>query len=460
MNTNTSPRDSNVVEAFASGIFAIAMLGILGWIAWYFWAPYLTWAAVQGVLYTHYLLFPFLPFGDPAYADFIRNVEYYLSRNIDYGNVEFQDFVTLMEIFFEALSVIFVPLFLWRGINNLIYAKQKSFTRVLSLTDVAEIQAKRYPRMRPVAAAKLLEQDHRFGPWATSRNPLPYLIHNRLVHSISDADTRAFDLKPFQTLSETEQLNTLNIYHGKLTFSEADVRTLLVRQIGQRCRYNAKGTIDIDALGPVERAMAIIFLAALTASRENRKTIEDLLDQFGASFKEGGTDDKGAHRPHELNFTGVDTLWATVKDHLKVRQALSVATKQHAYWTTFFTYLFTRVYHEYGTMNARDFSFLKPVNRTLYLLCSQVGLEAARPETGAIRGHFLTECQERHAITQPVVSSACLNLIRHIQREGWLAADLVDDNELEQELAQLTEQCDRDTQEFKRNAAKYGINAR
>lgn len=381
-------------------------------------------------------------------ADFIINMEDYLSANMNFATVTVNEVVFLQEISFRAISIILVPLLLWRGISNLVFAKTKAFNRKLDLQQLATIQASRYPRMKPVVAAKLLEQDHRFGPWATSRNPLPYLIWNDLISDIDDPDLAIIGVKQFRDLSEAEQLDQVNDFHGKLIIDQSGVFKLLQTQLGTLCAYTSNQLIDINQLPKIERTMAIIFLAARTQKREVRGRINELLDQFGNTFVEGrpATKDQPAI-PHKIDLTGVDQLWLDVQNEPKVKRAILEISRIHAYWSTAFTAMFQFIYNEFRNLKSRDFIFLKPINRSLYLICNQVGLESSRPETCAIRAHYLAELELGSPIIKPVIEDQVHQLLLDIQNEGWLYVDIVQD-EIAEQLTGYEEQCSRDLQEY------------
>ncbi|SIQ99113.1 secretion/conjugation apparatus DotM-related subunit [Marinobacterium stanieri] len=433
----------NSSDLFSSLLISGVIISIFAAVAWYLWSPYILWGTTQVALHTRYLLYPMTLFMSEDMADFILRMPYHLSQTLDFANAQFTDVSYLYSLSMRALSVVFVPLLLWRGTSNLIYAKVKAFTRVLDLESLAEIQATRYPRIKPAIRAKLLKQDQRFGPWATQRNPLPYCIAEGLISDVEDDDAKTLGLPRFKSLTHKDQMNNLMQYYGRLTIDLPKLKQTMSLQLGSRVQYDDEGIVDIHALGVVERALAIIFLAALTKSRANRKTIEKLLDQFGDSFIEGT-----GHTPHQVDLSGVDELWETVKDNIHVRRALLHATKTHAYWGTVFTYFFTRVYDVYGNMISRDFIFLKPVNRRLYLLCNQVGLERPRAEACAIRDHFNFETKCQYPIVEPQIMNVMNELILDIQEEGWLFQDMVVRHE-EDDLARLNEQCAKDLAEYK-----------
>ena len=443
-NNVDRPNDS----ASSTILVVLALLSALLVLAWYLGSSYIAWGTVQTTLFLKQLLIPFTFLYSPDMANFIINMESHLEQNMNYSTVTVSEVVFLQEIAFRSIQVILIPLLIWRGVSNLVFSKTKAFNRRLDINQLAEIQASRYPRMKPVNKAKLLEQDHRFGPWATSRNPLPYLIHNNLVTDIDDPDLALIGEKQFRDMDELEKLNQLKAFHGKLIIDQSGVTKLLVSQLGNRCAYSDNQIINIDALPKIERTTAILFLAARTQKKKYRIRINELLDQFGDSFVEGKPASENQDPiPHKIDLSGVDELWADVKNNSNVKRALLDISRTHAFWSTAFTAMFQFIYNEFRNLKARDFIFLKPVNRSLYLLCSQVGLEASRPETSAIRAHYRAEKKLGSPIFEPFITDQAYQLILSIQNEGWLSEDIVE-SEYENQLIKYAELCAQDLKDY------------
>ncbi|WP_286241261.1 secretion/conjugation apparatus DotM-related subunit [Neptuniibacter halophilus] len=437
--------------AVATFLVLFAMISAMLAAAWFLFSPYIAWGTVQFTLFVKPLLHPFTVIMNDGMADFILNMRSYLEQNMNFSTVTVGEVMFLQGIAFRAISVILVPLLIWRGVSNIIFSKKMTFKRKIGLHELAEIQASRYPRMKPAIKAKLLDQDQRFGPWATQRNPLQLLIHHGLVTATHDPDRELVELKQFNDLTEHEQLNELNSFHGKLDIDKKGVEKMLVKQLGPRCQYNEQQLIDIHQLPKIERTMAIIFLATRTQSRDIRKKINALLDQFGDSFVEGkaATSDSPAI-PHQIDLSGVDELWEEVKNHSQVKLALVHISRTHAYWSTAFTAMFQFVYTHFRNLKSRDFIFLKPVNRQLYLLCNQVGLEQARPEVSGIRCHYLAEIKLGAPIVQPTIEDQAYQLILSVQNEGWLHEDIVP-NDYQLQLDEYNTQYAKDLAEFSNN---------
>ncbi len=442
-------------DPVANLLVVLMLVTFFSVLIWYLYSPYLAWGAAHTAIKARYLLFPFTFLMSDQMADFIQNLDVYLARNLDFANFTLSEFALLLNIIFRSLSVILVPLLLWRGISNIVFAKTKSFTRQLDLLQLAEIQASRYPRMKPPIRAKLLDQDHRFGPWATSRNPLQYLIHHKLVSAKVDPELIAAGYPDFNKCDEEAQLDILNEYHGSLKLYLPKVTQLLVDQLGKPCQYTQSGMIDIQKLPTIDNAMAVIFLAAITGKKIYRERVEKLLDQFGDTFREGSPATANSPAiPHAIDLSGVSELWTDIEKLPTTIKFLINASKKHAYWYSFMTALYQEVYDDYRTMSSKDFKFLKPINRTLFLLCNQVGLEMPRAETCGIRAHYLTERKHGAAILAPQVETQAVWLVEHIQNEGWLETDIVSETDgMESQLEQYNLAYRKDLEEFNKERA-------
>lgn len=446
MANNTIERKDNAGDFLPTMLVVGLLLFFFFWMAWYFFSPYLALGAAKAIIFTHFLLIPFTVFMDDNLASFILDLEAHLAESLDLSNVPVRDFLLLVELNFKAINTLVLPLLIYRGISNLIFAKSKNFTRKLSLRDLAVIHASRNPRMKPPIHARLEEQDHRFGSWRTSMNPLPYLILHGLVTAVPDPEAELAGIPKWEDLNEEEKNDNLDEYYGKLQINQEGLRRLLLNQLGIPCAYRADQLIDIDRLPTIDRAMAVVFIAAALNDRPLRKRVEAMLDQFGDTFVEGNP----PKTPHQIDLSGINELWDDIKDMPKVKRILINGSKKHAYWTTFFTYLFGLVYDNYGTMSSADFRFLKPVNRKLFLLCDQVGLERARSECAAIRSHYAAETKAGFAILSPQTSDAFKNIALSIQMEGWLTKDIISaDAEIEL-LKELNDKCAQDLQDYRK----------
>jgi hypothetical protein len=423
------------------------MVFVLFAILWYFFSPYIIWATIKTTVAVKWLLTPFHYFMSSEKVDFLMNMEEKINRNLDYSKATFSDLTFFLNILFRSLSVILVPLFLWRGITNIKNSKKNSFTRNLSLRDLQAIHAERNPRMKPAFKADLANKDHRFGGWATSRNPLEYLIFNKAISDIEDPELSIIGLKRFSELTELEQLNELERFHGKLVINKAKAHTIFQSQLGQLCTYSNNKIINIDNLPLVDRAMAIIFLATRLQTKEVRVRINKLLDQFGDSFVEAVYQNNSMVSPHKVDFSGVNELWNDIKDHPNVLRALLKISQTHAYWSTAFTAMYEFVYSEFRNIKSRDFAFLKPINRQLYLICNQVGLERARAETVMVRIHYLDELDLKAPIVKADIELSFMSLAQNIQEEGWLTEDIVKSSLVDM-LEELDGQCEQDLIEY------------
>lgn len=426
MNNTQSQNEDPIMTM----IVVMILIGGIGVGIWYLGKPIFAWASAQSALHLRYLLYPITPLFSEEKRDFILHMNVFLERNLDVASASGAEIYVLYKLSMQSLSVVLIPLLLWRGINNLMFAKDKAFKRHLTLQDLAKIHAQREPRMKPIIKADLLNTDHRFGPWATSLNPLPFLIKTKCIYDEPMEEHKQLKLPRFATLSEVDAMNNLNKYYGHLLVNVSKVRHVFEAQLGKPVKLR-NGIIDINALPTIERTMAIIFLAALTGKKSFRDRIDALLDQFGDSFEEGLNGE-----PHKIDLTGVDQLGKDILSEYDVKHHLMVASKQHAYWTTFFTYLYTQAYEIYGNMISRDFAFLKPVNRRLYLLCNQVGLEQARVEARAIREHYEMEMRSKYALLKPQLHTCVELTLGEIQSEGWFAKEYVEDT-FDNEYAEL-----------------------
>lgn len=423
--------------------------------------------ALAGAYYLRYLQLPFSLLMTDTYKGVLYNLPnlYHELKGTSYDTAYVGIFA---QIALRSVAILFTLAIVPRALYLIINHHRINFSRTMDLHALIEMQREYNPRIKPPTARNLLNEDARFGSWASQMNPIDLIVHHQMIQleapenglttqkrqelyqgledlgvaGLKEPEHYTVDCQPlsvreyanrtFPTLNaqnKTENLTTLlnNIdqYVGMLYVDPNQVREFYKRSLGPLCHYTGK-YIDIRFLPPLERALWVIFMACVGQREHLRGRIEALLDQMSDTFVEGVP---GSH-DHQMDLAGIDELFELAIKETKVKLALTRIARAHGYYYTAFTALYTLAKKNYGTITSRDFHWLKVTNRALYWTINQIGMDRARYETAGIRAHYLAEKKRNyghgHRITKPQVESAALNLVHHLDIDGWTAVAQTD----------------------------------
>ena len=423
-------------------------------------------ATMESAMALRYIQFPFTYFGTDSYQNKIFNLDQ-LRYSVSAENMSNSIFIELLTVSFRSFAILLTLLYLPMGIYRLLTKHKTLFERDLSIFSLIKIQREKYPRIKPPTARNLLEINPDFGPWASHFNPIDLClqrgmlsietrmdllneqdqaVYNKRLDTLSlvglkhpskylDKEQAEITYTKFKGLkhptgmamSETKSMakfsSELENYIGLLRVDRSEVEQYFKESLGELCRYNGRA-IDINYLPPTERAVWMLLCVCIAGKSNLRKRIEGLLDQMAHSFKEG---EHRADTPsHEIDLSGVYELYNEITNNTNVKKTLVEIAQNHAYYYTAFTALYEVAKRVYGTIITRDFIWLKTVNRTLYFSLNQIGLEAPRPETAAIRSHFRAEEKLGAKISTPMIESCTLNLLHDLQEDGWTSVPVTE----------------------------------
>lgn len=443
MNERIDP-PKNQGDVFAALLAVLFM--VIAAVIWYLWSHYrenITLSALDSASLLRYVHYPVMWMYSNEWQQLIRNLPA-LAAGIDATTTTPQQLHLISQISSRAFHILFcliaVPYGIYLWINNEKILWQRQF----NLDSLIAYKRQFYPRIKPATAKNRIKEDSRFGDWATPLNPIDMAFHCNQAHTHADADLEDITIAglpkietalksctplryhtykglnfPLSVVQEknkemTHFFDHMSMYKHCIQLDQKKIRSDFIATLGPRCQY--KGPyIDINRLPPIERSLWVIFLACCAQKKEFTESIETLLDQFGDEFD--GTNLLSG-RPN-MNLNGVTQLYKKVIKNTKVKLVMVRIAKQHGYYYTAFTELYRLTNDRYGKIIARDFQFLKEANRLLYLSLSQVGLPSARPETAAIRNHYIYEKQHTKAIATPQVDSAVLSRVHEIEEDLW-----------------------------------------
>lgn len=393
----------------------------------------------------------------------------------------------------QALAYIIALIFLPRALIRYVRRKEITYSRCLGFWDLLKLNAKSNPRIAPAINQNLATKNPYFGPWATQLSPLHVTAFIGALKTVNPKDIpceedRAFaeynlDLSEKMGLPKIESsyptlekmrfreyrgvkfpsgitqrttceshstqyakygdtnendepivsdvnddalemlIQNPHLYYGCFDLDVPKIQQHMVESLGPLCKYTGP-YIDINYLPRPERAIWMIMCTLLTQEKKIGKQANKLMDDIAESFKQGEN-----YNGEEIDLSGVNELFDSVRSNFKVKACLLTIADQHAYYYTAFTALWDATREAYARIMIPDFRWLKPTNRTLYLALLQGGMEVARPECAGIRGHYFWEKKCRRRIPKPQIDLALLARTNELEDEGWIRTKLTHKNE-------------------------------
>lgn len=467
MADNRINSDNDPAELLWAFLGFSVLVGVLLYLLWEQIHIPIKAATLESSIILRYVQFPLVPFVTDSYANKLLRLNE-IRGTVTAESMSNGVLLQLLSISFRSIVILLAFYLIPRSIYLVKNHTKLLYERELNLDSLIELQREKYPRIKPPTATNLLKVDPHFGSWSTHQNQIEFAIDNGLLQfendlsSLSEEEKNTFEKRVerlalvqlkapkeyltgnegmtlhkfrglnFPTGFSQEHSDDLKVFYremthylGLLKIKRSNLENYYRQTLGPACIYHNR-VIDINYLPPIERSLWILLCACIASKSELRHgkndsetrsvSIEGLLDQFSSSFVEG----EFRSNNHSINLEGVMELYDEVKNDSKVKLALVDIAAGHAYYYTAFTRLYTLAKDAYGTIISRDFIWLKTVNRTLYFALNQIGLEAPRIETSAIRAHYRAEDKAGMKILTPIIESTILNYHHEMFNQGWL----------------------------------------
>lgn len=310
------------------------------------------------------------------------------------------------------------------------------YKRVLSLQQLTEQNSKMFPCVLPALRANLAYKDPFIGKWKYPQSAIEFVMdQGLLVYKAGTPNMRPVPPQgvEFRRLDIKGKRKVMpDALYTSLDIQKCD--QVMIKQLGKR--WNG-----VNALPPLERALAICFMAASVGGTP-RKEAYKLLDQISRSFKEADEDEHGnILGQSEADLTGIDELYKSVEKHPHVNALI----RGHAYEkTVFFRLLDARNggARAKGKLPPKLFHWLKPHNEDLWRLLHKVGAQEPWAEALAPWIHYHCEIKWGRPFTDPIIESCASSLIAVLHSEEWIYdKDLAEAKEREEEeLLKLLQQ--------------------
>lgn len=327
----------------------------------------------------------------------------------------------------HTLMLLLLPLTVWRVSRVRRAVRLQKFVRNFDLHKLVNLNADRYAAIASIKGEKLLEEPLHSGPWAMARQPIDFALENELVYArkVSLAKSQLGKLLGLQKLANKDGVKKQYIKGwapNKMSWSVRERRRVMPHPA--RCRMDEARAdeIYIRLLGPqwrgpqaLTRFQKCVLAILATGIVRGLPQARELALRLAKSFQR--TDKRGKHRP-TIDDKGIDNLLHKLMSDDQVKDVV----KRHGYVNTVFMGLMERCWKN-GVFISREFLWLKPVDRTLYLALNQLGGDKPWTEAASCWSHYLAEQQYGGAIKVPCIEAASDALRVILFEEEWIGSD-------------------------------------
>jgi intracellular multiplication protein IcmP len=251
---------------------------------------------------------------------------------------------------------------------------QNRYRKLYSMQKLKQQERKNWPQITPVVDLKLIDVHVHEGPWAMAMTPMQFAKKYKLLEEESVPDPTG--------ISSREKLI------AKIVLSRAT--QIFVRQLGRPWR-------GVDKLPVHAKALFAIFAAKTAGERE---VANQLLRQIANSASTSG----------KLDFSGIDSVLKKYQDNKIIKKI----TAEHAYELTVMASLLEAARGD-GVLASAEFLWLKPVDRPLWYMLSNVGRRVAFTEVAGPYAHWLAERLCGRKLIVPMVSEATTALVAAVE---------------------------------------------
>lgn len=276
--------------------------------------------------------------------------------NTPASSVDFDDFMMISSRFGQAFSLPAILVGILGVVYCLFFHRFSKFKQVYSMTSLSRQEVSNWPQISCVLGKNLIKQDVRKGEWRMSDQPLGFAKRHGLL--------------------ETEVITGQTI--ARLNKEKA--HAVFCSQMGPLWE-------GLEGLPPYVLALFAVFCAKAENDSEGARS---LLRQVSASAAGGS-----------LDFGGTRLL---LFKHVRSKR-VGRAVSPHAYLYTVMASMLTLARRD-GVLSVSEFLWLKPLDRQLWYVLSNVGRQTAFVEVSAPMAHWMVEKRLRRPLKVPMVDQA------------------------------------------------------
>lgn len=359
---------------------------------------------------------------------------------------------SLMSLWGYILRPVIVPLLLLLSALWFFNVPSRlKYREQIKLLELAKLNAKAFPCLWPSIRAEVFRRDPFVGTWKMPLTTIEFVMkHGLLVYKKGQKNElrippqgldfikrivpkrRAMHALDFEGMKEEvaarnkalpphEKIDISGLSNFLESFSyfsldEAKCDQVFRKQIGKPWK-------GLDALPPLEKALAICFMGIICGGAVKRKALK-FMDQISESFLQAEEDKDGnIVGESQANLKGIDALRRAVENHSQYRVIKKLISSHHFEHTVFMR-LLSREHggarHSSGKVTPLLFHWLKPHNEALYRVLHKVDAQRPWVEGQAAFTHYYNEIRLGQAIPTPVIEGATASIVRALHDEEWI----------------------------------------
>jgi len=278
-----------------------------------------------------------------------------------------------------------------------------------------KLMAPTHQHLKPLVGKKLHKLDPDVGPWRREASPIRHAIISNLImvykrnefgELTDELLVPTFDAKLAKkdkgTLFVKDDLHRgISKIHGRCFFLKDRAKEFFKAQLGSQYQ-------SFDNMKPYQQALASVFIAYIC----DDKRYLTVLNHLNTVWKE-----KRNGKYSRFNKKINTPLAKSIYEKHKNDDAIKSAFEQHAFCST----LLGGLYECASGINAKQFIWLKLVDRTLFYFINDMRATNAYTESNGIKTHYLVECSVGAPIPDIDIEQTVHEFQRYLdESEGWL----------------------------------------
>ncbi|MDZ5605208.1 hypothetical protein SJI00_20765 [Pseudomonas sp. RP23018S] len=418
MNHQGNATSSDLIEF---GIYlSVTVMLVFG--GWYVLRPFIMWFSFLSSFYVFKYAYVHLSFlmTDAEYATLIRSL-----RNIpaikpnQYGIEALFKLFQLHGYVWRWPTAALMLYYGWstrKGVKRFKYRRQ-----IKNVYDLIEIQAKHFPASAIIRGKNLLDTHLYDGPWRTYALPIDFALDEGLLWTHAEGYSGVLDpqamvdekrMIPIPPFNKDEKLKEFKYKRSKLPHYRYTALNLIHanKVFGAQLGPIWEGA---QSLPPMERGLYAAFCAQAAGDAASAMK---LINQMAFSFVEATYDKKWKPiTAHHCDITGAADLIEKYGNHPDIR----AISERHAHRYNVI-YGVLDLARANGRLFHSNFLWLRPVNRTLFILLCSHGGQCPYWEVAGLWSHYQIEFSMRKKILKPMVASAVYAMKDEMSKEHWI----------------------------------------
>lgn len=283
----------------------------------------------------------------------------------DPSKVSFEDVMRIGEAVGDYIRIPVVVIILILAMLVYFANSTRTFKRVYSMTDLANLEKNNWPQITPVLGLELTKVDIDKGPWAMALTPMQFCKRYQLLQEHKP--------KPREGMTRKEWNRT------EVTLKRGHANKVFSIQVGTLFQ-------GVNRLPPHARALFAAFAARYNSDSKASYALLRHINQSSGK---------------KLDFSGTDELLKKYENTKYIQRIIN----SHAYVLTVMASMLEAARMD-GVQATSDFLWLKPIDRRLWYMLNTVGRQTPFVEVAGPFSHWVAEKEMDRRLLVPMVEEA------------------------------------------------------